>query len=684
MVILRLDKNGGINKGDIKAFEHDNKSETYIIQLYKNNEVYDLTNKTVELTIVEKKRKYGDMVALPVEAATEGKVKLEIVTALTKQDGTYDFKLTVKDTAGLIETFPNFQVKIDTDITKNIAGEIVEDKNFTILTEGLKALSEYEVYKTNAKKVPDIEKNVTNLGSQLDNIVDKQNDILINVKDFGVLGNGTDETEKIQLAFDSIEKGQTLYFPIGDYRTRGIIFKNGEGYDIVKIKGATYQAFSESGLEDNPNGSCTSITYIGDNNGFLFGKLSTCTNGRRVIVEDILFKGSETINDVRYQQNTFIYHGRNGSVNGAYPNVYATNCKFWGFKTVVGEYQGYDNGKDGDLREDIEQTNIYATRCQFTRNKHALSNIIDSYINKCVFNLNAVAIILRKWGFANRIIDNRIEWNTEYGIYAYQGESLIENNEFDRTGYAGLYMKKSKSSVVIGNKFLRNGAYENSTGSGGAVDLIDGLQNVHVVFSENEDCILKGNVTREERQWDSGSGDVVPLKCGTFTNNLNCVIKDNVLTGGFIKYSDPSILNNFENNKYCLIDNVVYKNNQITHKNYNHNFVLNANETKYIPFNFITKVDKDSPSQVHKLTITCFISSFMDYDNTKVHEVNFILFYNGGNNGYIRGETVKKLGNNDIVPFEIVNFDYFRESNTIGINFKNNTSTNNNYFISFE
>lgn len=684
MVILRLDKNGGINKGDIKAFEHDNKSETYIIQLYKNNEVYDLTNKTVELTIVEKKRKYGDMVALPVEAATEGKVKLEIVTALTKQDGTYDFKLTVKDTAGLIETFPNFQVKIDTDITKNIAGEIVEDKNFTILTEGLKALSEYEVYKTNAKKVPDIEKNVTNLGSQLDNIVDKQNDILINVKDFGVLGNGTDETEKIQLAFDSIEKGQTLYFPIGDYRTRGIIFKNGDGYDIVKIKGASYQAFSESGLGDNPNGSCTSITYIGDNNGFLFGKLSTCTNGRRVIVEDILFKGSETINDVRYQQNTFIYHGRNGSVNGAYPNVYATNCKFWGFKTVVGEYQGYDNGKDGDLREDIEQTNIYATRCQFTRNKHALSNIIDSYINKCVFNLNAVAIILRKWGFANRIIDNRIEWNTEYGIYAYQGESLIENNEFDRTGYAGLYMKKSKSSVVIGNKFLRNGAYENSTGSGGAVDLIDGLQNVHVVFSENEDCILKGNVTREERQWDSGSGDVVPLKCGTFTNNLNCVIKDNVLTGGFIKYSDPSILNNFENNKYCLIDNVVYKNNQITHKNYNHNFVLNANETKYIPFNFITKVDKDSPSQVHKLTITCFISSFMDYDNTKVHEVNFILFYNGGNNGYIRGETVKKLGNNDIVPFEIVNFDYFRESNTIGINFKNNTSTNNNYFISFE
>ena len=526
---------------------------------------------------------------------------------------------------------------------------------------------------------------ITDIGSQLDTIADKQNDILINVKDFGVLGNGTDETEKIQLAFDSIEKGQTLYFPIGDYRTRGIIFKNGDGYDIVKIKGASYQAFTESGLEDNPNGRCTCITYIGDNNGFLFDKLSTCTNGRRVIVEDILFKGSETINDIRYQQNGFIYHGRNGSVNGAYPNVYATNCKFWGFKTVGGEYQAYDNGQDGDLRTDIEQTNIYATKCQFTRNKHALSNIIDSYINKCVFNLNDVAIILRKWGFANRIIDNRIEWNKEYGIYVYQGESLIENNEFDRSGYAGLYMKKSKSSIVIGNKFLRNGAFENSTGTGGSPNLIDGLQNVHVVFNENEDCIFKGNVTREERQWD-GTGDVVPNRCGVFKDNTNCIIRDNTLTGGFIKYSNPSVLNIFENNKYCLIDNIMYKNNQVTHKNYNHNFVLNANSTKYLSFDFINKVDKDSPSQIHKLTVTCFISSHMDYLNTKAHEVSYILFYKGENDnqGYIQGETTKKLGNDDTIPFEIVNFDYFRENNSIGINFKNNTSTNNNYFISFE
>ena len=168
MITLRLDKNGGINKGDVQAFEHDNLSEVYIIQLYKNGAIYDLTNKNIELTMVERKRKIGDMVSLPIYNATEGKVKLEVVSDITKQDGIYDFKLTVKDTTGLIETFPSFQVKIENDITDHITGEIVQDKNFTILTEGLKALADYNIYKTNALKVPEIEQDIVEINEQLD------------------------------------------------------------------------------------------------------------------------------------------------------------------------------------------------------------------------------------------------------------------------------------------------------------------------------------------------------------------------------------------------------------------------------------------------------------------------------------------------------------------------------------
>ena len=168
MITLRLDKNGGINKGDIKAFEHDNKSEVYVIQLYKNGAIYDLTNKSIELTMVERKGKIGDMVSLPIYEATEGKVKLEVVSDITKQDGIFDFKLTVKDTTGLIETFPNFQVEIKNDITDSITGEIIQDPNFTILTDGLKALADYNIYKTNALKVPEIEQDIVEINEQLD------------------------------------------------------------------------------------------------------------------------------------------------------------------------------------------------------------------------------------------------------------------------------------------------------------------------------------------------------------------------------------------------------------------------------------------------------------------------------------------------------------------------------------
>lgn len=215
MITLRLDKNGGINEGDIKAFEHDNLSEVYVIQLYKNGAIYDLTNKTVELTIVEKKRKLGDMISLPIYEATEGKVKLEVVSDITKQDGIYDFKLTVKDTTGLIETFPSFQVEIKNDITDSITGEIIQDPNFTILTEGLKALADYNIYKTNALKVPEIEQDIVEINEQLDNIEKKIDDHIESCSSGSGSGEGltTEQAQQLQTAY---EHSQTAHVQASD------------------------------------------------------------------------------------------------------------------------------------------------------------------------------------------------------------------------------------------------------------------------------------------------------------------------------------------------------------------------------------------------------------------------------------------------------------------------------------
>lgn len=217
MITLRLDKNGGINKGDIKAFEHDNLSEVYIIQLYKNGAIYDLTNKSIELTMVERKRKIGDMVSLPIYNATDGKVKLEVVSDITKQDGIYDFKLTVKDTTGLIETFPSFQVEIKNDITDSITGEIIQDPNFTILTEGLKALADYNIYKTNALKVPEIEQDIVEINEQLDTIA-------INVDYYRFLVENDIWTKAIRKAIEKAGVGGSIIFsPNKTYKINGQI-----------------------------------------------------------------------------------------------------------------------------------------------------------------------------------------------------------------------------------------------------------------------------------------------------------------------------------------------------------------------------------------------------------------------------------------------------------------------------
>lgn len=176
MITLRLDKNGGINKGDVVFYESDNISEKYVIQLYKNGAIYDLTNKTVELTIVEKKRKYGNIFNLPIENATEGKFRLLVTSDISKECGLYDFKVTVKDDTGLVETFPSFQVEVLHDLTRSIASEIVNSDDFEILTEGLKALSDYNIYKTNALKVPALIEQLDTINTEIE-ALEKEVDI---------------------------------------------------------------------------------------------------------------------------------------------------------------------------------------------------------------------------------------------------------------------------------------------------------------------------------------------------------------------------------------------------------------------------------------------------------------------------------------------------------------------------
>lgn len=137
MITLKLDKKGGINKGDINMIESDNKSDVYIIQLYKEGAIYNLTGKTIELNILEKRRKYGDTFTLPVYEATQGKIKLEVVEGMTKTDGLFYFQITVKDGKGLVDNFPIFPVEIKNSIKDEIIGTVVASPYMKILLDAV-------------------------------------------------------------------------------------------------------------------------------------------------------------------------------------------------------------------------------------------------------------------------------------------------------------------------------------------------------------------------------------------------------------------------------------------------------------------------------------------------------------------------------------------------------------------
>lgn len=303
MITLRLDKNGGINKGDVQAFEHDNKSEVYIIQLCKNGEIYDLTDKTIELTMVERKRKIGDMVSLPIYNATEGKVKLEVVSDITKQDGIYDFKLTVKDTTGLIETFPSFQVEIKNDITDSITGEIIQDPNFTILTEGLKALADYNKYKTNALKVPEIEKNIVDLTSQLDTIANKGTTV-------EVLERVTKEEIDRQIQDGTIAELML------DYKTNSVIKKN----DSILSSGTEEILFDwEAGFV---NSSGVEVDQSGMYPGYRSKNYVHLGHNRLVKIAGVILL------KYTYDGNSYEYVGQVGS-GEVYKDCFLSNEKYY-------------------------------------------------------------------------------------------------------------------------------------------------------------------------------------------------------------------------------------------------------------------------------------------------------------------------------------------------------------------
>ncbi len=93
---------------------------------------------------------------------------------------------------------------------------------------------------------------------------------VVNVKDFGAVGNGvTDDTAAIQAAINAANLGKTVFLPAGTYRTTSTLATSSGTGTSLRLMGDSYQIFSSVGgtkiLADHSSGPV--IKFQGSNQG---------------------------------------------------------------------------------------------------------------------------------------------------------------------------------------------------------------------------------------------------------------------------------------------------------------------------------------------------------------------------------------------------------------------------------
>ena len=495
-----------------------------------------------------------------------------------------------------------------------------------------------------------------------------------NIKiDGGAKGDGTtDDTKAFQNAMDILPDGWTLLVPQGRYLvTQLVINGKRDVHRYLRMEGSNYLPTTREG-DNNWVGGATYIVHNGNNGTPLFITGGSINKVPSLYFSNIGFLGTNgNINSQDFQTKRFMYNQKDidADLRCGWGSCSCDKCYFWGFKTVFGEFREVDYGGVNDLAEDIGQQAVFLTECEFFRNKHAISQIIDSYVNKCRFASNERAIVLRHWGFANRIIDNRIEWNIKEGIYCYRGGGIFSNNEFDRNGYAGFYGCRMLNSIISDNKFLRNGAHE--------TDTLNNTQNLHLYLEECQDTTVTGNTTAVERQWDTGVGKIVPLNACRLVKNKNCVITGNVFKGGNNQWNSKNSLFACVENLDCIIENnkSVDSFKVTTHKQPSFVETIESSGEKYFAVGGI-----EIPNTTLRFTDVHYLHIYVDASpsDTNIGYATFghyimpiYLWNTGEQSGYMRGTLIKLYGA-EVNYIGVKTIDYFINAHILGVTIQNN------------
>lgn len=276
--IIKLDINNKMYE-TITAKQGDTKSRFLLFNLLDGSIPFSLENRSVRVYAVKPDRTevFNDLI---ITDAAKGYCILELTTQMLAVAGTVRLELMVIEEDKKL-TSNIFYMDVKESINSEKA--VVSTNEFTALMNGLAALSEYDIYKSNAKQVPGIKEEVSNLSSQLDNIANLTIDVknpplpLIGAKGDGVT-NDTDNINAI-IQYAKNNGGGKIYFPSGTYMIetaisntteKGIVI-DGDNIHIELSDGAVlkaipnqYPKYSILTFKDMKNGSVKGGKIIGD------------------------------------------------------------------------------------------------------------------------------------------------------------------------------------------------------------------------------------------------------------------------------------------------------------------------------------------------------------------------------------------------------------------------------------
>ena len=166
--VIKLDINKNLYE-KIKAKQGDTKSRFLLFQLLDGSMPFNLENRSVRAYMLkpDSTEVFNDLI---INNRNTGHCTLELTNQVLAVAGIVKIELMIIENDKKI-TSSIFELQVDKSI--NSENSIVSTNEFNALLNGLASLSEYDNYKEKAKKVPELEENIQELGSQLDKTVRK-------------------------------------------------------------------------------------------------------------------------------------------------------------------------------------------------------------------------------------------------------------------------------------------------------------------------------------------------------------------------------------------------------------------------------------------------------------------------------------------------------------------------------